>query len=216
MQKKLLSKKSAYEIFKELKLFYGPVKCGLEFNNAYELLIATILSAQCTDKRVNIVTKNLFKKYPDVYSLAQANELELIEVIRPTGFYNNKSKNILRTANKIINDYDGDVPKDINELIKLSGVGRKTASVVLFHAYCINSGIAVDTHVIRLSNRFCFVNTDKQDEIEHILMKLFNKSDWGDVSDYLIAHGRNICLARNPKCSKCFLNNKCCYFKTKF
>lgn len=192
-----------------LKKKYPDAHCALNFTTPFELLIATILSAQCTDERVNIVTEQLFKKHNTAQSLAQLDIAELEDFIHSTGFYRNKAKNIKACCQILVEKYKGEVPKTIEELHALPGVGRKTANVVLGNAYQISSGVVVDTHVTRLSTRFGWVKTEDAVKIEQILNKLCPQEDWIMLSHYLIAHGRAICKARNPSCSTCFLQSSC-------
>jgi endonuclease-3 len=201
-------KNLADKIFSLLKENYPEAKSALVFNNPFELLIATILSAQCTDERVNSVTITLFKKYsnPQDYLLASNEELE--EDIYSTGFYKQKAKSIKRCCSHLIKEHNSKVPADFNELTKLPGVGRKTASVIAGNAFGIPA-IAVDTHVIRLSNRFHFVNTKNPTTIEKKLKELLPEKDWIISSHLLATHGRKICIARKPRCSDCFLANLC-------
>jgi len=197
-----------------LKDTYPDAKCALLFNNNFELLIATILSAQCTDVMVNKVTPQLFVKYrsPGQFALASIHDLE--KFIKPTGFYKNKAKNILATSKILVKQYASKVPNEMSELIKLPGVGRKTANVVLSNGYGINAGIVVDTHVKRISKFLKLTTSDNPTIIENDLISLFPKQDWGLLSHLLIAHGRKICVARKPRCFECPLN-KYCYFPNK-
>ncbi len=209
-----ISKKSRTKVQFEptVKLFkknYPYAHCALNFSNAFELLIATILSAQCTDERVNKVTPELFKNYPDPKSMSEAPVEEIEELIKSTGFFRNKAKNIKACCELLTQKYKADVPKSMEELIELPGVGRKTANVVLGNAYNIASGIAVDTHVTRLTNRLGWVKIKDAVKIEAILMKMCPQKDWIMLTHYLIAHGRAICLARSPKCETCFLQDAC-------
>ncbi|MFZ3231299.1 MAG: endonuclease III [Pseudobdellovibrio sp.] len=194
---------------KELKKHYPDAHCALNFTNAFELLIATILSAQCTDERVNIVTKNLFKENSSAQSLAKLDILKLEEFIYSTGFYRNKAKNIKACCQILVEKYHGEIPKTLEQLHDLPGVGRKTANVVLGNAFNISSGVVVDTHVTRLATRFGWVKITDAVKIEQILNKLCPQSDWIMLSHYLIAHGRAICKARSPICGKCFLQSSC-------
>ncbi|MFA8343067.1 MAG: endonuclease III [Rhodothermaceae bacterium] len=195
-------------ILKKLSGLYPDVKPQLDFTNPFELLIATILSAQCTDERVNKVTKNLFTKYkiPEDYVAADTAVLE--QDIFSTGFYKQKTKSIKNCSQVLINDFNGQVPKDFNELVKLPGVGRKTASVVAGNAFGVPA-IAVDTHVKRLSNLLGFVNTKDPDKIEAELKKIVPEENWINSSHWLIMHGRNICIARRPKCEECLCSDLC-------
>ena len=196
-------------VLKRLKKHYPDAHCALNFTNPYELLIATILSAQCTDVRVNIVTPELFRQFPDPLSMSKAPVLKIENLIKSTGFFRNKAKNIKACCEELVKKYKGKVPKTMEELNQLPGVGRKTANVVLGNAYNIASGVVVDTHVMRLSNRLGWVKSTDPVKIETLLNKLCPKSDWIMLSHYLIAHGRSICVARSPKCVKCFLNDAC-------
>lgn len=208
----LATSKTKVEFSLALKRFkknYPYAHCALNFTNAYELLIATILSAQCTDVRVNQVTPGLFKRYPKAKSMSEAPVEEIEELIKSTGFFRNKAKNIKAASKKLVQDHNGVVPKSMEELIVLPGVGRKTANVVLGNAYHIPSGVVVDTHVMRLSNRMGWVKSADPVKIETQLNKLCPKSEWIMLSHYLIAHGRAVCLARSPKCSICFLQDAC-------
>lgn len=195
--------------FTTLKKHYPDAHCALNFVNPYQLLVATILSAQCTDEKVNQVTPILFKKYPDAKNMSEAPVGEIEKLIKSTGFFRNKAKNIKRSSELLVLKYNGQVPKTIEELCELPGVGRKTANVVLGNAYGITSGVAVDTHVTRLSNRFGWVKTQDAVKIEDILNKLCPPENWIMFSHYLIAHGRAICVARSPKCQTCFLLDTC-------
>ena len=176
---------------------------ALKHKEPLQLLVATILSAQCTDERVNKVTKDLFKKYKKTQDYAKAKQAVFEKEIRSTGFYRNKAKNIIATAKKIGGDFGGKVPDTMEELITLPGVARKTANIVLFHAYGKNEGIAVDTHVKRVSGRLGLTDKTDPQKIEQDLIKLFEKDKWGHVSNLLIAHGRKICDARKPLCPEC-------------
>lgn len=202
-------KKRTKEILEKLDERYGTeYVCYLEHRNAQELLIATILSAQCTDARVNIVTKDLFVKYPDICAFAKADLTELENDIRPTGFYHNKAKNIIACAKMLCEKYNVEVPSDIDELIKLPGVGRKTANVIRGNIYHIPS-IVVDTHVKRISNRLSLTKETDPEKIEFDLMKVLPKDHWILYNIQIITFGRSICLARSPKCSECFLTKYC-------
>lgn len=202
------SERSA-EILARLRQLYPDVKTALNFFTPIEMLIATILSAQCTDARVNIITKDLFAKYHGTAAYAHADPEELAKDIRSAGFYRNKSKNIIGAAQMILDEFDGQVPKTMAELIRLPGVQRKTANVVLSEAYGVVVGIAVDTHVHRLSQRLGLTKHQDPNKIERDLMALFPQSEWYDVCNLLIYHGRAICVARKPKCEICVLHNIC-------
>lgn len=183
-------------------------KCYLNHDNAWQLLIATMLSAQCTDARVNIVTKDLFKKYPDLESFADADIKELEKDIKSTGFYHNKAKNIIECAKRLVTDFNGNVPKTIEELTSLAGVGRKTANVIRGNIYNEPS-IVVDTHVKRISRKLGFTKEEDPEKIEYDLMKALPKDHWILFNIQIITHGRSICPARNPKCEQCFLYDYC-------
>jgi len=201
--------KRVKKIIEILKKDYPNAKCTLYFKNPLELLFATILSAQCTDQRVNIVTKSLFKKYKNVHDYTNAPLEQLEKDIRSTGFYKNKAKAIKFSAQTIIKEFNGKVPDTMESLLKLRGVARKTANVVLGNAYGIVSGIVVDTHVTRLCQRLSFTKNKEAKKIEQDLIKLISRKDWILFSHLLIAHGRAICNARNPKCGACHLNKIC-------
>ena len=195
---------------KKLKKKYPDAHCALHFKNPFELLIATILSAQCTDERVNIVTEVLFTKYKKPSQLAVADVRDIEKIIYSAGFYKNKAKNIKLCCQILAQKHNDIIPQTLDELIELSGVGRKTANVVLGNAFGIASGVVVDTHVGRLSNRFGWVNklTDAV-KIESKLNKLCPQTEWVMLSHYLIAHGRSLCKSQNPKCEACFLESDC-------
>ena len=192
-----------------LKKNYPDAHCALNFSNPFQLLIATILSAQCTDERVNIVTKELFKKYKKPSELASADVLVIEGYIRSAGFYKNKAKNIKACCQILKEKHNNLVPKTLDELVELPGVGRKTANVVLGNAYDIATGVVVDTHVTRLANRFGWVKIVDAVKIEQKLNDMFDQSEWIMLSHYLISHGRAICKARSPDCESCFLATRC-------
>lgn len=196
-------------VLKKLKKHYPDAHCALNFTNAYELLIATILSAQCTDERVNKVTPPLFKKYPTPLLMSKAEVADIEELVKSTGFYKNKAKNIKNCCLQIVDTHGGEIPQTLEALYNLPGVGRKTANVVLGNAFQISSGVVVDTHVTRLANRFGWVKLQDAVKIEQKLNQICPQSDWIMLSHYLIAHGRALCTARSPKCSSCFLNEAC-------
>lgn len=203
----------AKEIIKKLKNAYPGVEPGLDYQTPFQLLISTMLSAQCTDRRVNIVTKSLFKKYKKPEDYIKVSNSELEKDIFSTGFYRQKAKNIKSCCRQLLTKHDGNVPEDFDELTSLQGVGRKTASVVAGNAFGIPA-IAVDTHVLRLSNLLGFIKSNKPEKIEKRLKELFLKKDWVNSSHWLATHGRSICIARKPKCGECFLANLCPGFKT--
>lgn len=183
--------------------------CALDQNSAFQLLIATILSAQCTDERVNKVTPDLFKEFPTAKEMSKALVSRVEELIYTTGFYKNKAKNIVLCSKKIMENYKGKVPQSMEELVDLPGVGRKTANVVLGNAFGIPSGIVVDTHVLRLSNRLGWIKTQNAEIAERHLLELVPQEHWINFSHWLIFHGRQVCSARSPKCESCFLNVEC-------
>lgn len=201
-------KKFAKKIFDILKSEYPKVKPALDYSSPFELLIATILSAQCTDARVNIVTKNLFKKYKKPADYLSVPQEELEKDIFSTGFYRQKAKSIRQCCKKLIENYNGEVPQYFEHLTNLPGVGRKTASVVAGNAFGIPA-IAVDTHVIRLSNLFGFIKSNDPEKIEFRLKQLLPEEDWINSSHWLATHGRKVCFARKPNCKQCVLADLC-------
>ena len=197
------------EIIRRLRVEHPDAHCALDHRNAYELLVATILSAQCTDERVNMVTPALFAKYPDARALAQADQAELEELIRSTGFFRNKAKSLLGMARGVVERHGGEVPNTMDTLHELPGVGRKTANVVLGNAFGIDEGVVVDTHVRRVSQRLGLTTNEDPEKIEQDLMQLVPREDWTDFSHLLIFHGRRICVARKPKHDQCSLCELC-------
>ena len=201
-------------ILAKLDQAYPNATCELNHKNAFELLIATILSAQCTDVRVNQVTETLFKKYPDAKAFAYANPSELEQEIRPTGFFRNKTKSVMGASKAILDEFGGEVPRTMEEILTLPGVARKTANVVLGTAYGIPSGVVVDTHVQRITNRLDLTRNEDPKKIEQDLMQVIPKDKWILFSHQIIWHGRRICQARKPKCVECNLESLC-YAKDK-
>jgi endonuclease-3 len=199
----------AMEIANRLKKEYPNAKTALEFSNPFELLVATILSAQCTDKKVNEVTSTLFKKYRSPEDFINVTQEELEQDIRPTGFYRNKAKNVKGAAQVLAERFNGVLPRTIEEMIQLPGVARKTANVVLGNAYGVVEGIAVDTHVKRLSNKLGLTSHSDPEKIERDLMELLPKDTWFDFTHLIIDHGRAVCDAKKPKCEVCILNDIC-------
>jgi endonuclease III len=197
------------KIIRSLKRAYPDAKCSLNHSNAFELLIATILSAQCTDARVNLVTEDLFRKYRKPADYLKVSEKELQQDIRTTGFFRNKTKSIQGTSKALIEQHNGEVPNTIEELLELPGVARKTANVVLGNAFDIRSGVVVDTHVTRLSRRLALTTEKTAEKIEQDLIEIVPKKDWVIFSHLLIAHGRAICRARNPLCAECVIEKYC-------
>ena len=205
-------KKKARKVLRFLKKTYPDAKCHLVFNNASELLIGSILSAQCTDKRVNMVTPGLFEKYPDLRAFSRASEEELQDDVRSTGFYRNKAKAIINCSREIIQKHGGKVPCEMEELVKLPGIGRKTANVIIGN-YFRKPGIIVDTHIMRLSRRIGLTSNSDPVKIEFDLRGCIPEKDWTFFSNSLGDHGRNVCKARKPMCSKCGISHVCLYFK---
>ncbi len=201
-------------ILEILDKLYPDAKCSLDFTNPLELLVATILSAQCTDERVNQVTRELFKKYRSAEDYAKASQEELEEDIRPTGFYKNKAKSLRKCCKALVEKFEGEVPADLDELVKLPGIGRKTANVVLGAAFNI-PGIVVDTHVKRISQRLGLTREKDPVKIEFDLMKIIPKEKWTKFSHQLIYHGRAVCKARKPLCDQCALKEYCEYYRSK-
>lgn len=202
-------KKPALEILNILKKLYPNATCSLNYETPLQLLVATILSAQCTDERVNKVTPALFKRFPDAKSFAQANREELETLIHSTGFYRNKAKHIQGACEKIMHEFDGNVPQTMTELLTLPGVARKTANVVLAHGFGIIEGVTVDTHVKRISTKLGLTKQRDPVKIEQDLMQILPKQDWEIFSISIIYHGRAICKARKPQCSLCELSDLC-------
>jgi endonuclease-3 len=197
------------KIIELLEKEYPKTKIALHYSNPLEILVATILSAQCTDKRVNLVTPSLFKKYKTAKDYANADLAELEQDIRSTGFYRNKAKNIKNAGRMIVERFDSQVPQTMEEILMLPGVARKTANIVLSNAYDVIMGIAVDTHVRRLSKRLGLTENTNPDKIEKDLMQIVPKSHWKRITNLLISHGRAVCDARKPKCDICCLNKIC-------
>ena len=202
-------KRRAEEIVDQLKRHYGDAECSLDFKTPHQLMVATILSAQCTDERVNMVTPALFRKYKSVKAFADADLVVLAQDIFQTGFHNSKAKSIKNSATALMEKYGGEIPKTLDDLVRLPGVGRKTASVILGAAFGLAEGIVVDTHVGRISQLLGFTKETDPKKIEQDLMKVIPKEDWIKYSHMLIYHGRAICKARKPECESCFLTKLC-------
>lgn len=202
-------KELAYEYFSRLSKIYPNAKCALNFSNVWELLVATILSAQCTDKRVNMVTPSLFKELPSIEAFANVPTRDLEQKIRSTGFFRNKAKNIKAAAQTVIEKFNGEVPDNMEDLVQIPGIARKSANVILYVWYGKNEGVVVDTHVKRISNRLGLTKETNPVKIERDLMKLYKQKDWGMLSYYMVEHGRALCKAPTPKCAKCNLNDIC-------
>lgn len=199
----------APEIYARLATEYPDARCALDHRNPYELLVATILSAQCTDKRVNMVTPALFERYPDARAMSEAVPEQLENMIRSTGFFRNKTKSLLGMSAAVAARAEQDIPDTMDDLVKLPGVGRKTANVVLGNAYGRNEGVVVDTHVTRLSDRLALSRAGDPVKIELDLMRLFPQEQWTMLSHLLISHGREVCIARRPLCERCVVNDLC-------
>lgn len=208
-RKRLSKRQRALEILIRLKRLYPNATCSLTYATPAQLLVATILSAQCTDERVNQVTPALFARFPDAAALAAAPRAEVEDLIHSTGFYRNKAKNIQGACAKIVGDFDGEVPQTMEDLLTLPGVARKTANVVLAHGFGIIKGVTVDTHVKRLSQRLGLTERDNPVQIERDLMRLLPQPDWENWSIRLIYHGRAVCKARKPECDRCELADLC-------
>ncbi|HEU4761061.1 MAG TPA: endonuclease III [Gemmatimonadales bacterium] len=196
-------------ILAHLKNAYPDAHCELDFSNPFQLVCATILSAQCTDVRVNMVTPTLFAQYPDAQALAAARQEDVEEIIRSTGFFRNKAKSLIGMAQAVVAEQGGDIPASMDALVKLPGVGRKTANVVLGNAFAINEGVVVDTHVARVSGRLGLTAHTDPVKIEQDLMRLAPREEWTLLSHLLIFHGRRICIARKPRCRECVLAPLC-------
>jgi len=199
----------ATEVFEGLSTLYPDAHCELDYQNAFQLLVATILSAQCTDRRVNMVTPVLFQRYPAPSALAAARQEDVEEIIRSTGFFRNKARNLIAMAGAVVGRHGGQVPASMEDLVRLPGVGRKTANVVLGNACGIHEGVVVDTHVQRLAARLGLTNETDPEKIERVLMELFERDRWTLLSHLLIWHGRRVCDARRPRCSECVLAEIC-------
>lgn len=205
-KKKRERAETVYELLQEE---YPDAHCELDFENPFQLAVATILSAQTTDERVNMVTPNLFDDYPDADALAGARKEDVEEIVHSTGFFRNKAKNIIGFAEGVVDDHEGEVPRTLKELKALPGVGRKTANVILGNAFGIDEGVVVDTHVKRLSNRLGFTRHDRPVKVEQDLMELFPRERWTMLAHLLIWHGRAVCDARKPLCGECAVAHLC-------
>jgi endonuclease-3 len=203
------TKNHARRVCSGLKRAYPEATCALTHANPYQLLVATILSAQCTDARVNMVTPELFRRFPDPASLAKAVPGELESLIRSTGFFRAKARSLLTMAGQVVSRHDGEIPRTLDELTALAGVGRKTANVVLGTAFGIATGVVVDTHVKRLAKRLGLTSKTSPEQIERDLMAIVPRAQWVDLSHRLIHHGRRVCLARRPRCEVCTLSSIC-------
>lgn len=202
-------KKQAKQVLRRLKADYPNAECALNYQTPLQLLVATILSAQCTDVRVNIVTKELFKKYKTAADFAAVNQSTLEKAIQSTGFFRNKAQNIRACCQRLVDEYDGEVPQDLDALVELPGVGRKTANVVLGTAFGIATGVVVDTHVSRVSQRLGLTKQKDAVKIERDLMEILPSKEWVNFSHRMIHHGRKICIARKPRCEVCSMLKFC-------
>jgi len=207
-------KERTKEIYEKLLTRFGGTSCELNFKNTFELVVSVVLSARCTDKRVNIITEKLFLRYPTAQDLAMADVSDVEKIIYSCGFYKNKAKNIILLSKDIINRFNGEVPQNYEDLISLAGVGRKTANVVSFVGFSLPA-IAVDTHVFRVSNRLAVVSASTPLECEKLLQKEVDKDKWGTFHHLLVLFGRYVCKSRNPKCEECEFMHICKYYKDK-
>lgn len=204
-----IRRKRVKSVIAELKRLFPVAECALHHSSAFQLLVATILSAQCTDERVNQATPELFRCYPDAASLARATQEDVERIVKPLGFFRNKAANIRGMAQSLVENFGGEIPQDIDQLVTLPGVGRKTASVVLGTWFGIPSGVVVDTHVKRLTNRLGLTLSENPEIIERDLMEIVPKHEWIEFSHRLIHHGRRTCIARRPRCTECGLLKHC-------
>ncbi len=204
-----MKQKDVIEVIEKLKEYYPDATCSLDFETPFQMLVAVMLSAQCTDERVNIVTKELFKKYGTPESMAKVDIKELEKLIHSCGFYKNKAKNAKESANIIVNKYNGRVPQTMEELMKLPGIGRKSANVIMLEAFKNPQGIAVDTHARRVSNRLGLSKNSDPEKIENDLLKIIPKEYYYDVNHLFVWHGRKTCMSRNPNCKECPISKFC-------
>lgn len=204
-----MKKEISIQLIETLKKTYPDAKCSLDFKSPFEMMIAVMLSAQCTDERVNLTTPSLFAKYPTPEKMAKAPLEELETLIHPCGFYKNKAKNMKLASQKLLDDFGGKVPKTMEELMSIPGVGRKSANVVMLEAFGMPQGIAIDTHAKRISNRIGLSKQSEPEKIEQDLLKLFPKEYYKDINHILIWHGRATCTARSPKCETCSIATFC-------
>lgn len=211
MSKKYISqtKKQSEETIKILIDTYKDAKCGLDYTSPFYLVVALILAAQCTDKRVNEITPLFFKRFPTIEDVKNASIEDVINIIRPCGFYKNKAHSIIESARIVCDEFNGKVPNTMEDLTKLCGIGRKSANIILQECFGKIEGIAVDTHVTRISRKIGFSNGKTQIQIENELLKLFDKKYWGKINHVLVLHGRAICIANRPKCDECPISNLC-------
>lgn len=210
-----MNKNEVIDMIEKLKRTYPDAKCSLDFTTPFELVVSVMLSAQCTDERVNKTTPALFDRCKTLEDFINIDIKELEEIIHPCGFYKNKAKNIKLCAKQVLTKYNGVVPQTYEELMSLAGIGRKSANVIMLEVFGIAEGIAVDTHVKRISNLIGLSNSKEPEKIEQDLLKIFPKEFLKDINHLLIWHGRNCCIARSPKCDNCPITKYCKYFKTK-
>ena len=210
-----MKKSDAIILYKKLKEYYPDATCSLDFETPFQMVVAVMLSAQCTDERVNKTTPALFARCKTIQDFVDIDINELEDIIHPCGFYKNKAKNIKLCAKQVLENFNGVVPHTMEELISLTGVGRKSANVVMLEAFGIAEGIAVDTHAKRISNLIGLSNEKEPEKIEQDLLKTFPKEYWKDLNHLLVWHGRNTCVARSPKCDICPICDMCKYFKSK-
>ena len=210
-----MNKKNTIKIVENLKASYPDATCSLDFKTPFQAVVSVILSAQCTDERVNKTTPALFKRCKTIEDFANVDIKELEDLIHPCGFYKNKAKNIKLCAKQVLENFDGQVPNNMKDLMSLAGVGRKTANVVLLEVFGIAEGVAIDTHAKRISNLIGLSNEKDPEKIEQDLIKIFPKEYLKDINHLLVWHGRNTCVARNPKCDKCSINSYCKHYKSK-
>jgi endonuclease-3 len=208
-ESKRARKERAVLVYQLLEGLYPHARTALRHADPYQLTVATILSAQCTDERVNMVTPGLFRRFPDAESLAGARQEELEEIIKSTGFFRNKARNLIAMAGAVVDRHGGEVPASMDELVALPGVGRKTANVILGNAFGVDEGVVVDTHVKRLSRLLGFTREEDPVKIEEDLVEIFPRNWWTPLSHMLIFHGRAVCIARRPRCAECVLAHLC-------
>lgn len=209
-----MTKKDALKIVENLKIAYPDATCSLDFSTPFELVVAVMLSAQCTDERVNKTTPQLFSRCKTIEDFANIDINELEDIIHPCGFYKNKAKNIKLCAKQVLEKYGGKVPNSMDELLTLAGVGRKSANVILLEVFSIANGIAVDTHAKRISNLTGLSSKKEPEKIEQDLLKIFPKDTLKDINHLFVWHGRNTCIARHPRCETCCINSYCKHWKT--
>lgn len=209
MKYRLLNKQELPTVLEILQNTYPSSKCGLDYTNAFELLLSLILAAQCTDIRVNMIRPNLTDKYPSPEDIAKLSYSDVYNIIKSCSFPNNKAKHIVEAAKKIVNDFDGKVPSTMEQLTSIPGIGRKSANIILAEAFGIVEGIAVDTHVTRLSKKIGFTNSQDVTIIEKDLMKKIPKQLWGNINHILVEHGKTVCIARRPRCNECCIKEYC-------